>query len=53
MGGPIEVGIAIVSMVALLAASLLLGFATLAALIRFYEDTKSVAPSGTGTAPSA
>lgn len=53
MGGPIEVGIAIVSTVALLAASLLLGFATLAALIRFYEDVKSVAPSGTGTAPSA
>jgi hypothetical protein len=52
VGGPVEGGIAIVSSVAILAANLFLGFTSLAALIRFYEDAKSVAPSGTETAPS-
>ena len=53
VGGPVEVGIAIVSALALLTANLYLGFATLAALIRFYEDTKSIVPSGIGTVPNA
>src|SRR3989338_7950335 len=53
VGGPGEGGIAIVSALALLTANLYLGFATLAALIRFYEDAKSVVPSGTGGGPNA
>ncbi|MDP3702856.1 MAG: hypothetical protein Q8R78_00485, partial [Candidatus Omnitrophota bacterium] len=53
LGGPAEVTMAVLSGLLSLGANLYLGFATLASLIRFYEDTKSVAPSGTGTAPSA
>ena len=53
VGGAAEVGIAIVSSLAMLTANLYLGFATLAALIRFYEDTKSIVPSGIGTVPNA